>query len=138
MNERITDMRFTYPVSPSGALQYNGIFFIDITAIAIFSYSTIVDVSHAGLTHSDTMNGLAKAACGPPPRGNGPHPHCLATDRWSPRPLYYQLTGALSATEPAVYVIYDMIRKHRYQYLRRGTLSANTIQPQLPYGQLSC
>ena len=78
--------------------------------------------SHVGLSHSDTVDELAKAACALAPRDNAPppSPHChrsrirLAALQSTDRSRDSQRPHSTSIQH------YDTLRTHRYRYRRHG------------------
>ncbi|KAG0724279.1 hypothetical protein GWK47_005217 [Chionoecetes opilio] len=72
----------------------------------------------------DTVDGLAKAACGLPPNGNGPSPSllCYRARLRSDALLSTARSRDTQRGDSVSIQHYDVIRAHRYKYRRRGLI----------------
>ncbi|KAG0727672.1 hypothetical protein GWK47_034171 [Chionoecetes opilio] len=72
----------------------------------------------------DTVDGLAKAACGLPPNGNGPSPSllCYRARLRSDALLSTARSRDTQRGDSVSIQHYDIIRAHRYKYRRRGLM----------------
>ncbi|KAG0726097.1 hypothetical protein GWK47_004445 [Chionoecetes opilio] len=74
--------------------------------------------------YGDTVDGLAKAACGLPPNGNGPSPSllCYRARLRSDALLSTARSRDTQRGDSVSIQHYDVIRAHRYKYRRRGLM----------------